>query len=459
MACRAVAFGFWCAILVALPQGQDLESTEKVQQHLAVVTSVCGFDAVGSRADRDYLDICFEHLLGFLGVTLVNEEEGARDEMIQTCIGMMKGVGHSVKQSKSMRDVCWAMTGINVTARGCDALSTVAVEVLAIALRSLTICNAIGDIESLADETFTVVGDMLQEEVSVHAESPLGCLVGPKLSGLRQEFLSTLSPSSHTRQLVARLMVLSRKISEYANYIVWRDMHFLWISDSLRQGEVVHSAWGPIEHWDELGANDARTRHALGDAWGGPPAFVYSEETGRRRDILVSLLKKLHEERGGAGELLVVEVGVFRADLSKFLLEQLPFVQLLGVDPYVGTDGTFPGDFSVTLNPDSALSAARAVYESFGGRAQLLQATSEVAAQEVPDGGVDAVFVDGCHLYECVAQDLEAWVPKLRPGSGALLAGHDFSPQWPGVVRAVHERRGGGQRVFLGQDWTYWWYV
>merc|ERR1712060_409070 len=103
-------------------------------------------------------------------------------------------------------------------------------------------------------------------------------------------------------------------------------------------------------------------------------------------------------------------------------------------------------------------STASAVYEGFADRSQLLQATSEVAAREVADGSVDAVFVDGCHLYECVVQDLDAWLPKLRVGSGALLADHDFSPQWPGVVRAVHERRG-GERVHLGFDWTYWWHV
>ena len=29
---------------------------------------------------------------------------------------------------------------------------------------------------------------------------------------------------------------------------------------------------------------------------------------------------------------------------------------------------------------------------------------------------------------------------KLRVDTETLVAGHDFSPQWPGVVRAVHEQ-------------------
>ena len=35
------------------------------------------------------------------------------------------------------------------------------------------------------------------------------------------------------------------------------------------------------------------------------------------------------------------------------------------------------------------------------------------------------------------------------------MAGHDFSPQWPGVVRAVQEART-GRDVTLGMDWMYW---
>lgn len=424
-----------------------------LQQEVELILARCSLEPSESKAHQAALGGCFEHLLGVLGASTEDEEV-----LTPTCVGMMRGLGSFVAKTRSMRSVCDAAVGINVTALACHTLLTIAADVLAVALRSLAICNLLGadQVEPLADESFSIVGDMLQQRVETHADSPLGCFLGPKLLDVRQDLLSTLSPSSHTRQLVARLLVVARKIGEHANYIVWRDMHFLWVSDSLREGRVVHSSWGPIEHWDELGANDARNQEPLAETLGGPPAFAYSEEPGTRRDILVSLLQKLHDAKGGAGELRVVEVGVFRAVLSKYVLEKLPFVRLLGVDPYIGTDGTFPGDFSQTLDPDSALATAQAVYQGFGGRAQLMPTTSEVAAQQVPDLSVDAVFVDGCHLYECVVQDFGAWLPKLRGGGGSLMAGHDFSPQWPGVVRAVHERRGGGQRVSLGLDWTYW---
>jgi len=86
-----------------------------------------------------------------------------------------------------------------------------------------------------------------------------------------------------------------------------------------------------------------------------------------------------------------------------------------------------------------------------------LQATSKDVAPAIEDGTLDGVFIDGCHYYECVEEDLRMWVPKVR--KGGFIAGHDFSPQWPGVVRAVQEFRKNGQAVWLGMDWMYWWWV
>merc|ERR1712046_208729 len=101
---------------------------------------------------------------------------------------------------------------------------------------------------------------------------------------------------------------------------------------------------------------------------------------------------------------------------------------------------------------------ALSIYEPYQDRANLWTVTSEVAAAEFQDGSVDVLFIDGCHLYECVRSDLDIWLPKLRRGVETLVAGHDFSPMWPGVVRAVHESRSGGRSVHLASDWMYWWY-
>ena len=64
--------------------------------------------------------------------------------------------------------------------------------------------------------------------------------------------------------------------------------------------------------------------------------------------------------------ILVVEVGVFAGHFSDFLLSTMPNLQLVGIDPYIGTDGTFPGDYSTTLDPNDAMMQAAHTYAQYG---------------------------------------------------------------------------------------------
>jgi hypothetical protein len=60
----------------------------------------------------------------------------------------------------------------------------------------------------------------------------------------------------------------------------------------------------------------------------------------------------------------------------------------------------------------------------------------DVAARYA-DGELDAVFLDADHALESVRNDIRAWWPKVRVGG--VLAGHDYTPEIPGVVQAVTE--------------------
>lgn len=62
----------------------------------------------------------------------------------------------------------------------------------------------------------------------------------------------------------------------------------------------------------------------------------------------------------------------------------------------------------------------------------------------------DLAFIDGCHTYEAVVEDIAACRRLVR--SGGLLAGHDHSPTFPGVIRAVEEI--GGPEGLVD---TLWW--
>lgn len=77
---------------------------------------------------------------------------------------------------------------------------------------------------------------------------------------------------------------------------------------------------------------------------------------------------------------------------------------------------------------------------------------TSLAAAAAMKEQVDMVFIDANHEYEFVKQDIEAWLPHVRPGG--IIAGHDYGfAMFPGVKQAVDELFPAGVSV-LG---TVWW--
>ncbi len=63
----------------------------------------------------------------------------------------------------------------------------------------------------------------------------------------------------------------------------------------------------------------------------------------------------------------------------------------------------------------------------------VCQSDSVMASKQFADNSCDFVFIDADHSEDAVRADIEAWLPKIKPGG--LLAGHDY--EWPSVRRAV----------------------
>lgn len=77
--------------------------------------------------------------------------------------------------------------------------------------------------------------------------------------------------------------------------------------------------------------------------------------------------------------------------------------------------------------------------------------TSVDAAKQYEDKSLDFVFIDACHLYECVKEDIECWLPKVK--TGGIISGHDIASNE--VRKAVSEKI--PQFKFVPQ-WDIWVY-
>lgn len=134
--------------------------------------------------------------------------------------------------------------------------------------------------------------------------------------------------------------------------------------------------------------------------------------------------------------LFGVEVGVKEGRFISHLLQTFPDLTMYAVDPWEeqpeGNEDYREWDF------DNIYNRYKAAVEPYGDRVIELREYSETAADKIPDGSLDFVFIDAQHDYYSCKRDIELWQPKVK--KGGILSGHDYNPKFPGVVRAVNEK-------------------
>lgn len=84
----------------------------------------------------------------------------------------------------------------------------------------------------------------------------------------------------------------------------------------------------------------------------------------------------------------------------------------------------------------------------------VVRMSGDDAAEILPDD-LNLVYIDACHDYECVLQDMHTWYPKIR--KGGILSGDDYSRD--SVVQAVAEFLKEYPQHKLQTSPTQWWFV
>jgi len=67
------------------------------------------------------------------------------------------------------------------------------------------------------------------------------------------------------------------------------------------------------------------------------------------------------------------------------------------------------------------------------------------------DNSIDFIYIDADHTYESVKRDIELYLPKVK--DGGIIGGHDYRPEWKGVVEAVNEMLGEPMFTFIDGSW------
>lgn len=137
-----------------------------------------------------------------------------------------------------------------------------------------------------------------------------------------------------------------------------------------------------------------------------------------------------------------VEVGCYKGRSSLFLA-----IEIANSNKNIKLDciDIFDGNlFEIFQNNMSVVKNYYSVYKL----------PSVEGAKLYKDKSLDFVYLDACHLYECLIADINAWLPKIK--SGGILAGHDYNhPVWPGVKTAVDELLGQNNIKITCEDGEY----
>lgn len=133
------------------------------------------------------------------------------------------------------------------------------------------------------------------------------------------------------------------------------------------------------------------------------------------------------------------EIGVHQGQYSEILCQTIPNLHLLSVDSYPG-------------RRQRHLEAAKPRLEPLN--VDFILKSSMEAVKDVPDESLDFVFIDACHIYEFVRDDIREWSKKVRPGG--IVSGHDYYESRRGligVIRAVDEYVGDHGHELKLTDW------
>ena len=137
--------------------------------------------------------------------------------------------------------------------------------------------------------------------------------------------------------------------------------------------------------------------------------------------------------------LIVCEIGVFKGEFSKYLLDNLEPKELHLIDIFEGQmcSGDKDGNNIIWTELILEYENLKRVY-SDNSKVTIHKGFSEQILEKFPDDYFDMIYVDGDHTYAGVQKDLKICFRKIK--NGGILCGHDYSEfKFPGVFKAVNE--------------------
>jgi len=149
-------------------------------------------------------------------------------------------------------------------------------------------------------------------------------------------------------------------------------------------------------------------------------------------------------------EITIVEIGSYMGESAEVFAQEFPRATIYCVDPWLGgfddLDTASRADFS-TVEEQFDLRTKK-----YPNIIKVKNFSKDVVIK------TDVVYIDGCHKYECVIEDIKHWLPQTK----SIVTGHDYyeddnflkiHPHVAGVKKAVNELLGTPDSLYSDGSW------
>lgn len=177
---------------------------------------------------------------------------------------------------------------------------------------------------------------------------------------------------------------------------------------------------------------------------------------GRPASPMLEHLKLIFKDK----PVTVAEIGVFRGENAKYMLDNFNIEKLYLIDPYDNQDSDWIGNYKKLVVKAEGI--AKKLLAPYKDKIVWLRMKSDEAVSHIKEK-LDFYYIDGNHRLDYVSRDINNYTKLLKPDGWA--GGHDYTDKGPpniqvkaAVDRYVEENECRLTVVLGNEKYADWWF-
>lgn len=169
-----------------------------------------------------------------------------------------------------------------------------------------------------------------------------------------------------------------------------------------------------------------------------------------RRPDSLDPLNEICSVIGDTQNKIMIEVGCYIGESTRVWASN--FKKVYALDPWLKGKGYDSSDVvseSMSIEVEYEFDKNLKDFNNVSKIVDFSYNFSKILANQ----SVDFIYIDACHQYKDVLQDIKLFLPKVK--SGGYIGGHDYNPPTPGVIQAVNECFDRKQ-IFSDSSWIHY---